>query len=217
MTASDSSCRLLACWRSCAAWAPDTLLDRSGRWAKAAIVAALLEGAVSIVVMMPVPLSYFSPLVGGLPGATALGMEPTYYWDALSPEARGWLTEHTEPGETILFATNPHSWLYLRQIGALPQRLVPIRSRPTEMVRAPKPARCLFADRPIARRRGPAGLFRDQARHPSDLDLSLQRVRATEHADSPLRRGTFRSGAMSNPARPTGLLRKWTTSMITHE
>ena len=54
-----------------------------------------MEGAVSIAVMMPVPLSYFSPLVGGLPGATKLGMEPTYYWDALSPEARRWLAENT--------------------------------------------------------------------------------------------------------------------------
>jgi hypothetical protein len=101
-----------------------SLFDRWGRWAKAAIMAALVEGIVSILVMMPVPLSYFSPLVGGLPGATALGMEPTYYWDALSPEACGWLTERTGPGETIIFATNPHSWLYLRQIGALPRRLV---------------------------------------------------------------------------------------------
>ncbi len=59
-----------------------SLCDRWGRWAQSAIAAALLEGIVSIVVMMPVPLSYFSPLVGGLPGASALGMEPTYYWDA---------------------------------------------------------------------------------------------------------------------------------------
>ena len=84
-----------------------SLLDRFGRWAKAAIVAALVEGIVSVAVMMPVPLSYFSPIVGGLPGATALGMEPTYYWDALSPEARRWLAEHTPPGRTILFATIP--------------------------------------------------------------------------------------------------------------
>jgi Dolichyl-phosphate-mannose-protein mannosyltransferase len=103
-----------------------SLLDRWARWAKAAIVAALLEGTVSIAVMMPVPLSYFSPLVGGLPGARALGMEPTYYWDVLSPEVQRWLSAHTEPGATVQFATFPHSWLYLRQIGALPERLVPI-------------------------------------------------------------------------------------------
>jgi 4-amino-4-deoxy-L-arabinose transferase-like glycosyltransferase len=98
------------------------LLERSARWGSAAIVTALAEGVVSLAVMMPVPLSYFSPIVGGLPGATALGMEPTYYWDALSPDARRWLAEHTPPGQTFLFATNPTSWLYLSRTGELPRR-----------------------------------------------------------------------------------------------
>ena len=70
---------------------------------------------------MPVPLSYFSPLAGGLPGAARLGMEPTYYWDALDDEARNWLKAHTGPDQTVQFATFPTSWLYLRQIGALPR------------------------------------------------------------------------------------------------
>jgi hypothetical protein len=52
-------------------------------------------------------------------------MEPTYYWDALSPEAQQWLTEHTPPGRTILFATNPTSWRYLRRTGDLPRRIFP--------------------------------------------------------------------------------------------
>jgi 4-amino-4-deoxy-L-arabinose transferase-like glycosyltransferase len=93
------------------------------RWGKPLIAAALLEGAVSIIVMMPVPLSYFSPIVGGLRGATALGMEPTYYWDTLSPDARRWLAEHTSRGRTIAFRGVPHSWLYLRRIGELPRQL----------------------------------------------------------------------------------------------
>jgi hypothetical protein len=101
------------------------LLDHLGPWAKPAIVAALLEGIVSVAVMMPVPLSYFSPIVGGLPGATALGMEPTYYWDALGPDARQWLAAHTEPGRTFAFHTYPTSWLYLRQTGELPRKLHP--------------------------------------------------------------------------------------------
>ena len=46
-------------------------------------MAALAEGVVSVLLFMPVPLAYFSPLVGGLPGAARLGMEPTYYWDGL--------------------------------------------------------------------------------------------------------------------------------------
>ena len=100
--------------------------SRSSRWAKVAITAALVEGAVGIAVMMPVPLTYFSPIVGGLPGATKLGMEPTYYWDALSPEARRWLADNTLPGRTIDFRGFPHSWLYLRRTGELPRRLARI-------------------------------------------------------------------------------------------
>jgi hypothetical protein len=102
------------------------LLEWSGRWAKPAIVAALAEGAISVAVMMPVPLSYFSPIAGGLPGATKLGMEPTYYWDALSPEARRWLADNTPPGRTIAFRGWTTSWLYLRRTGALPRQIAPI-------------------------------------------------------------------------------------------
>lgn len=96
------------------------------RWSRSILWISLVEGAVSVAIMMPVPLSYYSPLVGMLPGATAIGMEPTYYWDALSPEARDWLKANTHDGETIQFATFPHSWLYLRRIGQLPERLTPI-------------------------------------------------------------------------------------------
>ena len=107
------------------------MIDRWGRWAQLAIAATVLEGIVSVGVMMPAPLSYFSPLVGGLPGGAALGMEPTYYWDALSPEACRWLSVHTEAPETIQFATFPTSWLYLRHTGALPSRLAETdRGRP---------------------------------------------------------------------------------------
>jgi 4-amino-4-deoxy-L-arabinose transferase-like glycosyltransferase len=92
-------------------------------WARLALAAAVSEGLLSVIVMMPVPLSYFSPVVGGLPGAARLGMEPTYYWDALDDQARAWLREHTPAGRTIHFATNPTSWRYLRQVGQLPPRI----------------------------------------------------------------------------------------------
>jgi 4-amino-4-deoxy-L-arabinose transferase-like glycosyltransferase len=100
-----------------------TLLECSVRRGGLAIAAALTEGIVSIAVMMPVPLSYFSPIVGGLRGATKLGMEPTYYWDALGPEARRWLAENTLPGRTFYFRGGSTSWLYLRRTGALPRQL----------------------------------------------------------------------------------------------
>jgi len=99
--------------------------ERLGCWGKAAIAAALAEGAVGLALMMPVPLSYFSPIIGGLPGAAALGMEPTYYWDALSDDALDWLNRHTPPGRKVRFATYPTSWLYLRQTGKLAPGILP--------------------------------------------------------------------------------------------
>jgi 4-amino-4-deoxy-L-arabinose transferase-like glycosyltransferase len=93
-----------------------------GRWARVLIAASLVEGAVSVAAMMPVPLSYYSPVVGGLPGATKLGMEPTYYWDALTPAALNWLNQNTPAGERVSFATNPTSWFYLRRTGRLKAR-----------------------------------------------------------------------------------------------
>jgi hypothetical protein len=95
-------------------------LPRAG---KPLILAALAEAALSVAVMMPVPLSYFSPLVRGLPGAARLGMEPTYYWDALGDDALDWLNAHRNG--KVRFATYPTSWLYLRQTGRLRVGVLP--------------------------------------------------------------------------------------------
>lgn len=94
-------------------------IERLGRWGRAIVVAAIAEGAISVAIMMPVPLSYYSPIVGGLPGATMLGMEPTYYWDGLTGEALDWLNEHTGPRQKVRFANYPSSWLYLQSVGRL--------------------------------------------------------------------------------------------------
>jgi hypothetical protein len=96
-----------------------SLQQRLGKWGRSLILLGIVEGAVSIALMMPVPLSYYSPIIGGLPGAARIGMEPTYYWDALQPEILDWLNSHTAAGQKVMFAKNPTSWLYLRQIGKL--------------------------------------------------------------------------------------------------
>jgi hypothetical protein len=65
-------------------------------------------------------LSYYNRLVGGLRGATALGMEPTYYWDALDKPALTWLREHTGSGEKNAFGAAPPANLeLLRRWGQL--------------------------------------------------------------------------------------------------
>jgi 4-amino-4-deoxy-L-arabinose transferase-like glycosyltransferase len=108
-----------------AALGAESAVRRLGAWGKSFIVLALLEGAVSVALLMPVPLSYYSPLVGGLPGATRLGMEPTFYWDALGPEVLDWLNEHTAPRQKVRFARYPTSWLYLRQTHQLRVGILP--------------------------------------------------------------------------------------------
>ncbi len=141
--------------------------------------------------MMPVPLSYFSPVVGGLPGASALGMEPTYYWDALDADACRWLREHTPPGRTVVFATNPTSWLYLRQTGELPHRLFPFDPDP----RSPDPpAWYVLQNRPGAfpdvdrgaRGPRPPRLRRRQAGCAAGLDLSRRGISAAVASSRPV-------------------------------
>jgi hypothetical protein len=134
-----------------------SLWEWSARWGRTAIVVSVVEGLVSVAVMMPVPNSYFSPLVGGLPGARALGMEPTYYWDALGPQARAWLTASTGPGETIVFQGFPTSWLYLRRTGELPRRLAPVDAgRPAWIVIQNRPGAFSFEDRALVAHGHPA-------------------------------------------------------------
>ena len=101
------------------------LLASRGLWARRLLSIAILEGLASVAIMMPVPLSYYSPIVSSLPGATSLGMEATYYWDALNDDALDWLLAHTPPGRKVRFATYPTSLLYLRDSGRLPRAILP--------------------------------------------------------------------------------------------
>src|SRR5262249_2386855 len=127
--------------------------ERLARAGKPLLLAALAEGAFSVALLMPVPLSYYSPLVGGLPGAARLGMEPTYYWDALPNDALDWLNTHPWPGDKVRFATHPSSWLYLRQTGRLRASFLPtdpgawawyvLQNRPGEF----RPEQRLLAER----------------------------------------------------------------------
>src|SRR5262249_28047845 len=58
--------------------------SRVANWVVQGLVAGALVWAASAVWhYRTAPLSYYTDLVGGLPGAARLGLEPTYYWDAL--------------------------------------------------------------------------------------------------------------------------------------
>jgi 4-amino-4-deoxy-L-arabinose transferase-like glycosyltransferase len=77
------------------------------RWAKVLLAIALAAAAFDSIRYFPYNLSYYSPLSGGLRGAVALGMEPTYYWDSLDREMLKWLNENTAADEKIVLAAYP--------------------------------------------------------------------------------------------------------------
>ncbi len=92
-------------------------------WAKVAIALALVAGTWDAVSYFPHGLSFYNRLIGGLRGATALGMEPTYYWDALDRETLAWLAEHTGENEKVAFAAAPPRNLELLKRWGLLARL----------------------------------------------------------------------------------------------
>ena len=86
-----------------------------------AVVLIYAGSATSFVWYHPQWLSYYNLLIGGLNGAAARGMEPTYYWDALDCSVLDWLDRNTGPGEKVLFAAASGENLeWMRRWGTLP-------------------------------------------------------------------------------------------------
>jgi hypothetical protein len=75
----------------------------------------------------PLQLSYYNAFIGGLSGACRAGMEPTYYWDAVTPDVRAWLNRHTAPGRTVDFAFPAVTFEYLHHWGLLRASPYPLR------------------------------------------------------------------------------------------
>ncbi len=85
-------------------------------WAKVAMALAIAAAAFDTIGYYPYNLSYYSRIVGGLRGATALGLEPTYYWDALDRTTLQWLNEHTQGDEKVAFGAGPKRNLELMKL-----------------------------------------------------------------------------------------------------
>jgi len=96
---------------------PNPLPAGEGTWHAAVLLVVLLylSSASSLLWYAPQWLSYYNLLIGGLPGATAAGMEPTYYWDALDQSVLDWLNEHTAEDQKIWFAAGSEENLELMQ------------------------------------------------------------------------------------------------------
>jgi hypothetical protein len=92
------------------------------RWvAVGGVLLLYAASATSLVWYGPQWLSYYNLLIGGLPGATALGMEPTYYWDGLDRSVLDWLDRHTEGDDKVHFAASSTENLHLmRAWGTMP-------------------------------------------------------------------------------------------------
>ena len=100
-----------------------TLRSHRHRLHTLALVAAwtaLLLCVIPLYCFAPQWLSYYNLLIGGLPGATRQGMEPTYYWDGLDHDVLLWLRIQCVPGEKVYFSAGSpdnldlqHAWGWL--------------------------------------------------------------------------------------------------------
>lgn len=78
---------------------------RARAYAVAALTLIYAGSASSLCWYAPQWLSYYNLLIGGLPGATAAGMEPTYYWDGLDRPVLDWLHANTARRDKIRFGS----------------------------------------------------------------------------------------------------------------
>ena len=75
----------------------------------------------NLVCYYPHWLSFYNAVIGGPIGAWRAGLEPTYYWDALTPEVIDWLAAHSRKNEKVYFAAGPYeNLLLLDRWGLLP-------------------------------------------------------------------------------------------------
>jgi 4-amino-4-deoxy-L-arabinose transferase-like glycosyltransferase len=84
------------------------------------VIALAAEGAWGILRMHPYHLSYFNPLVGGLPGAHERGFETTYWGEAVNDEVVEALNRMIPDGERLkVLALHELNFLQLQQWGKL--------------------------------------------------------------------------------------------------
>ncbi|HEV3163280.1 MAG TPA: glycosyltransferase family 39 protein [Isosphaeraceae bacterium] len=80
----------------------------SRRWIQVMLVILLLAQGCGVVALHPFQLSYYNALVGGLPGAQRLGLELTYWGDAIDPVLLDELARHAQPGQTAAMVPTLH-------------------------------------------------------------------------------------------------------------
>ena len=81
-----------------------SLWDRSRRRGRVALAVLLAAQGSGVVLMHPFGLSYYNLLVGGLPGAERLGLELTYWGDAVDGVLLDRLADEARAGESAAMA-----------------------------------------------------------------------------------------------------------------
>jgi hypothetical protein len=140
---------------------------------------AIASGGISIVRYFPQTLSHYSLLVGGVRGAARLGLDPTYWWDALDDDALTWINAHTSTNGAVAFSSSLienapllHRWGRLRPEMADPAWGLPfewyvVQNRPGTL----KPVDRTLIDTQTPEYQTYAGGHRDHM--PLDLDVPL--------------------------------------------
>jgi 4-amino-4-deoxy-L-arabinose transferase-like glycosyltransferase len=89
---------LLACFVGIGA---AVLWQWRGWLGRSLLIAVLLAPAAGLAWVHPCELSFYSAAVGGARGARALGFEPTYWGDSVTPEVMAHLNRIARPGATV--------------------------------------------------------------------------------------------------------------------
>ena len=92
--------------------------------ATVAVALCLASPAIEIKRTHPFELSYYNALVGGVHGAEQLGLEPTYWGDALTPRLLDKLSAKAEPNDIAVLAPT----LYAGHAGFLTSRGLAVRN-----------------------------------------------------------------------------------------
>jgi 4-amino-4-deoxy-L-arabinose transferase-like glycosyltransferase len=98
------------------------LWDAAARraWQRALLASILVGQSYGVIALHPFQLSYYNGLVGGLPGALRLGLELTYWGDAVDAVLLNQLARHARAGDTVALAPTLH---HLQAVASLTPEL----------------------------------------------------------------------------------------------
>jgi hypothetical protein len=122
-------------------WTLAAWVRRGAGWYRVAAAALVLllvvAGLGQSVLIHPYELAYYGEAVGSLPGARALGLETTYYWDTLSPATLAWMNARSDTVK-FSFPNYVRGWAKLHEWHMLSDRVTfgPLSDAELRQIRA---------------------------------------------------------------------------------